>query len=121
LIIPRLFFSVVLSSALSFAAADAAVAQSLGDSYSALNFGWSSGYMGLGGNLGRAIEHRHSKRTQPIKSVKAPRGELHAARQRARPQPTSYKPTRDTPVYLIAQSLDNSGLMINTLPPQHFP
>jgi len=116
-----------LSAAVALSAHGTGIAQSLSDAPSATRSDWSNGYMGLGGNLGQAIERHHSQRAQPSKSAKASRSEHRGARQqRARMQPAAYKPvvyrsSADAPVYLIAQSLDHSGLTINTLRLQKIP
>ncbi|WP_414464105.1 hypothetical protein [Hyphomicrobium sp. DY-1] len=124
--IPRLFPTLVLSAALSLSGAQAGIAQSLSDAASlALTGGWSTGYMGLGGNLGRAMEHRqrHHHQAKAVRSAKSSRTAHRAThRQAASVQPASYQPKRrDTPTYLIAQALDQSGLTVNTLRLQHFP
>jgi hypothetical protein len=121
----RLFSSFALSATLSISMAGAGIAQSLSDSSSALNSSRSSGYMGLGGNLGRAIERHHRDLARPhqVKAAKASRTAHHPTLRRERAQPISAneKTRSDAPVYLVAQSLDHSGLTINTLRLQHFP
>lgn len=106
--------------------AQAGVAQSLSDAASlALSADWSTGYMGLGGNLGRAIEHRqrHHHQAKAVRSAKPSR----TAHRSTRRQPATVQLVgdnanrRDTPKYLIAQVLDHSGLTINTLRLQHIP
>lgn len=124
--IPRLFPVLVLSATLSLTGAQTGVAQSLSDAASlALSAGLSTSYMGLGGNLGRAIEHRQRSHRQAKAAGPAkPSRTAHRStrRQAAAVQPASYNPQRrDTPTYLIAQALDQSGLTINTLRLQHLP
>ncbi|MBS0252510.1 MAG: hypothetical protein JSR78_15755 [Proteobacteria bacterium] len=123
--IPRLFPTLVLSVAISLSGAQAGVAQSLSDAGSlALSADWSTGYMGLGGNLGRAIEHRQRHRqAKAERSAKSTRTAHRSTRRRAATvQPVAYEPNRrDSPKYLIAQALDQSGLTINTLRLEHIP
>lgn len=124
--IHRLFPVFVLSAALSLTGAQIGVAQSLSDAASlALSADLSTGYMGLGGNLGRAIEHRQRphRQAKATGSAKASRTAHRSTRRQAvTVQPASFNPARrDTPTYLIAQALDQSGLTINTLRLQHLP
>ncbi|HML29699.1 MAG TPA: hypothetical protein PKE16_12840 [Hyphomicrobium sp.] len=121
----RIFAALALSSAVSLAGTQVSLAQSLSDSSLALSSSSSSGYMGLGGNLNWAMEHRQrgSHRVKTAKSARAARTENHSVRRRSQHvQTVSYKPTRrETPTYLIGQVLDQSGLTINTLRLQHYP
>jgi hypothetical protein len=112
----RLFSSVVSAIMLSLALAGACSAQSLSDASLAMRSDWSNGYMGLGGNLGQAIERRHRERAKPARAAKVARPEHHReTRRRERVQPASRNARADATIYLIAQSLDHSGLTINTL------
>lgn len=121
----RIFAALALSSVVSLAGTQAGIAQSLSDSSLALSSNRPSGYMGLGGNLSRAMAHRQrdGHRIKATRSASAARTENHSVRRRSQHiQTVSYKPTRrETPTYLIAQVLDQSGLTINTLRLQHFP
>ncbi len=109
----RVFNVFVLFAAMTIAGHESGAAQSLSDSTQSLASSWSSGYMGLGGNLGKAIRHRAS--AKPIKAAKAAHADRRAA-NRARPvQMASFNSTEDAPMYLVVQSLDHSGLNSNTL------
>ena len=130
--ISRIFSALALSAAMSFAGPQTGVAQSLSDASLIMSSDWSSGYMGLGGNLGRAIEHRPHHRAKSAKSAKAAhtgksakasRVEHNTERRRAHVERTNYTPKKreSSPSFLIAQSLDHSGLTINTLRLQPFP
>ncbi len=89
------------------------MAQSLSDASLSASSSWSNGYMGLGGNLGKAIQHRPSAKS--VRAAKAARaGRRSASRQRP-VQMASFSQTDDGPMYLVAQSLDHSGLNINTM------
>ncbi|MFA5957098.1 hypothetical protein [Hyphomicrobium sp.] len=113
----RLFIALALSAAMSLAGAEVGVAQSLSDSSLTMNSNWSSGYMGLGGNLGSAIKHRQRNRERPAKfaSAKPARTEHRVANRKARGAVAKRDTNSEAPVYLIAQSLDHSGLTINTM------
>ncbi len=113
----RLFTALALSAAMSLAGPEVGVAQSLSDSSLTLNANWSSGYMGLGGNLGRAIERRQRNRERPVKSAfaKSSRTQHRVANRKAHVAAAKRDTNSEGPVYLIAQSLDHSGLTINTM------
>jgi hypothetical protein len=70
---------------------------------------WSSGYMRLGGNLGRAIVGYHqAKPKKPARIAKS----AHRAHREKRATVAHYS---KSPSFLIAESLDQSGLNIGTL------
>jgi hypothetical protein len=111
----RIFSAIAMSAAISLAGPGYSAAQSLSDSASALTSSRSSGYMGLGGNLGRAIGDRH---TRQAKSAKPNRAEKHIAqrpRTTRRVEKAAYVPNNQSPIFLIAQSLDHTGLNIGAL------
>jgi hypothetical protein len=89
------------------------MAQSLSDASLSASSDWSSGYMGLGGNLARAIVHR--RLSKPAKSAKAVRAEPRGARRKRLADAGTYSPTIDTPVFLVAQVLDPTGTNVSTL------
>lgn len=83
-------------------------AQGLSDASLVIGTSWSGGYMGLGGHLGKAI----SKPTPPKVTV---------SHQRPRAQPRVRKIQKVVPIayrrdvtasYLVAESLDQTGLNI---------
>lgn len=107
---PLLAFA--LSAALSVAGADLVSAQDLSQASLTMNSDWSGGYMGLGGNLRPVVGHRHrSKSEKTAVSAKAAR----PARRDARPTKVSFGRTSVTPTFLIAQSLDFTGLNVGML------
>jgi hypothetical protein len=121
--ISRIFSSGILPLMISIATSSACLGQSLSEASQATTSRWSEGYMGLGGNLGQVIER---KRVRPAKAITASRQDRHPNRrhesaQRDRARATSEETSRQAPIFLIAQSLDHSGLTINTLRLQRFP
>jgi hypothetical protein len=87
-------------------------AQGLSDGGGVFGYASSSGYMGLGGNLGRAIvPHRAVKAAKPSKAARTARPTSrgnHLVKSARYQRP-------DSPMYLTATVLDNSGLNINSL------
>ncbi|MBS0235532.1 MAG: hypothetical protein JSR99_18845 [Proteobacteria bacterium] len=109
---PILAFS--LSLALSMAAPGIALAQDLSEASLSMNSGWAGGYMGLGGNLGQAIvRHHRAKAEKPIRNAKAARPQHREARVTV--TKAKYERRTDTPVFLIARALDQTGLNIGML------
>jgi hypothetical protein len=112
----RLFSVLALSAALSVFGTVSVLAQSLSDSTLALSSN-VQGYMGLGGNLGKAIVDRHKAR-----QAKAPKPTNVERRTAARTRPglraekahVSNANTQSQ-IYLIAQSLDHTGLNIASI------
>lgn len=108
----RPLFAFALSAAMSVAGADLVSAQDLSQAASTMNSGWSGGYMGLGGNLRPVVGQRHrSKSEKTTASAKTAR----SARRDARPTKVSFGRTSVTPTFLIAQSLDFTGLNVGML------
>jgi hypothetical protein len=106
----RVFNAFALAAAILLVGTAPGMAQSLSDASLSASSNWSTGYMGLGGNLARAIVHRRS--SKPTKSAKA---EPRAARRKRLAEAGTYSPTIDTPVFLIAQVLDPTGTNVSTL------
>jgi hypothetical protein len=103
--------TIVLVFAVSvFPGAQTSFAQGLSDASLAVGTDWARGYMGLGGNLSRAIvKHPHGK---PVKPARA---EQRLPRRNRAVTSTVYRANRDLPIFLIAQSLDHTGMNIALL------
>jgi hypothetical protein len=103
--------TIVLVFAVSvFPGAQTSFAQGLSDASLAVGTDWRRGYMGLGGNLGRAIVKRpHAKTVKPGKAERRPPRRSRAVTLAV------YRANRDLPIFLIAQSLDHTGLNIALL------
>ncbi|MFT3732369.1 MAG: hypothetical protein QM780_13290 [Hyphomicrobium sp.] len=111
----RFFAAIALSAAILLAAPGIVFAQSLSDASLAMSSDWSGGYMGLGSNLGEAIHRR--REVKPARQAASAHAQRRPARKRVQAKvATGRNPIKDTPVYLVAQSLDHSGLTLYTLP-----
>ncbi len=113
----RNFSVLAISAAISLLGPGYGAAQSLSDSSFELTSSRSTGYMGLGGNLGKAIVDRHKARH--AKATKPTRAEKRAAQRprtaRRAEEAAVYVPNTQSPIYLISQSLDHTGLNIGAL------
>ncbi|RUO97411.1 hypothetical protein [Hyphomicrobium sp.] len=112
----RLFSVLALSAALSAFGAACGMAQSLSDSSLTLSSS-PQGYMGLGGNLGKAIVERH--KTRQAKAAKPAQVERRTS-VRNKPALRAEKAhlsnaNSQSPIFLIAQSLDHTGLNVGTM------
>lgn len=111
--ISRLLFAIAISIAASAAGPSLGRAQDLSEASLTMSSGWSGGYMGLGGNLGQAIvrHHRQAKHDRPVKTARTAQPRHHEARVRL----ASFTRHADTPTFLIARTLDQTGLNIGML------
>jgi hypothetical protein len=107
---------VAITTAVSLVGTHHLAAQSLSDSAVSLTSSWSTGYMGLGGNLGKAIGDRHSARH--AKTTSAARVEKRTVQRRAASRmdkAVAHRPSTESPIYLISQSLDHTGMNIGAM------
>ena len=104
----RLSTIVIVIAVTAVSGAGNGLAQDLGDASLAMSSNWNRGYMGLGGNLGRAF-------------VKGPRAK--AVNVQRRPPPRRGRPITavkyntyyDTPIFLVSLSLDHTGFNVSAL------
>jgi hypothetical protein len=83
-------------------------AQGLSDASLAVGTNWSRGYMGLGGNLGRAYV-KHPRR------AKAVNVQRRTPRRGRTIMIAKYNPYYDTSIFLVSQSLDHTGFNVSAL------
>ena len=103
---PRLLF-VTGALAATVSVSDDIAAQSLtSDETIAVHSSWTSGYMGLGGGLVRAMPEQSAKKTSTAPERRVVRRAHRVARR-------AYDP--GAPIVLIAETLDHTGENIATL------
>lgn len=94
-------------------AADDVVAQSFNNDASVVEATWTSGYMGLGGGLIRAMpkpdEHKEKEKEKAEASPRPSQSHRRHVRLHRRSHPSS------SPVALVANTLDHTGLNIANL------
>jgi hypothetical protein len=104
---PRLLF-VTGALAATVSVSDDIAAQSLtADETIAVQSSWTSGYMGLGGGLVRAMPEQSAKKTSTAPERRVVRRAAHRVAHRV------YDP--GAPIVLIAETLDHTGENIATL------
>ncbi|CAA2142823.1 hypothetical protein [Hyphomicrobium sp. ghe19] len=103
---PRFVAIAVICTAATLADARSSYAQGLSDASLVIGTNWSGGYMALGGHLGKAIAKHARTRAKPTVSHQRPR-----ARKPQKVVAVAYR--RDvTASYLVAESLDRTGLNV---------
>lgn len=104
---PRLLF-VTGALAATVSVSDDIAAQSLtSDETITVQSSWTSGYMGLGGGLVRAMPEQSAKKTSTVPERRVVRRAAHRVARRV------YDP--GAPIVLIAETLDHTGENIATL------
>jgi hypothetical protein len=94
-------------------ASDDVAAQGFNNDPSAIESAWSSGYMGLGGGLIRAMpKHEHHKEKETEKAEVSPRPSSPSHKRHVRVQ---RRVPSSSPVALVANTLDHTGLNIANL------
>jgi hypothetical protein len=107
----RISTIIIVMAMTTLPGAQKSFAQDLSDASLAVGTNWARGYMGLGGNLGKAIVKHPSART-----AKAANAQRRPTTRRNRPVTAARRDTYyDTPVFLISQSLDHTGLNVGAL------
>jgi hypothetical protein len=107
----RISTIIIVLAATAFPGAQNGFAQGLSDASLAVGTDWARGYMGLGGNLGKAIVKHPGARTAKAVNVQR-RPTTHRNRPVTAERRNAYY---DTPIFLISQSLDHTGLNVGAL------
>lgn len=108
MIIPRLLFVTGALAAAASVTTESAAQSLSSDASIALQSNWTSGYMGLGGGLSRAMPQKSEKKASPPP-------ERRVVRRAAAPRVVRNAYDPSTPIALVAETLDHTGENIATL------